>query len=69
MVDEGLGLSLYLSVDRLDHLVHGLSRYASSVKLITNAASKNADNKEIVRLKGIIAKLKKDEEVKVDEEV
>jgi hypothetical protein len=39
------------------------------VKLITNAASKNADNKEIVRLKGIIAKLKKEEEVEVDEEV
>ena len=47
----------------------GLSRYASRVKLITNAASKNADNKEIVRLKGIIAKLKKEEEVEVDEEV
>ena len=28
-------------------------RYASRVKLITNDASKNADNKEIARLKGV----------------
>lgn len=40
--------------------------YASRVKLITNDASKNADNKEINRLKGIIAKLKAGE--RVDEE-
>ncbi|KAK2562866.1 Kinesin-like protein KIN-14E [Acropora cervicornis] len=37
--------------------------YASRVKLITNDAQKNADNKEITRLKGIIAKLKKGETV------
>lgn len=37
--------------------------YASRVKLITNDAQKNADNKEINRLKGIIAKLKKGETV------
>ena len=41
--------------------------YASRVKLITNDASKNADNKEIARLKGIISKLKMGE--KVDEDV
>ncbi|XP_041465181.1 myosin-10-like [Lytechinus variegatus] len=40
--------------------------YASRVKLITNDASKNADNKEIARLKDVIAKLKKGETV--DEE-
>ncbi|KAK7116259.1 hypothetical protein V1264_001974 [Littorina saxatilis] len=40
--------------------------YASRVKLITNDASKNADNKEIARLKAVIAKLKMGE--KVDEE-
>ncbi|XP_057300384.1 early endosome antigen 1-like [Hydractinia symbiolongicarpus] len=40
--------------------------YASRVKLITNDASKNSDNKEIARLKGIISKLKKGE--KVDDE-
>ncbi|XP_019614504.1 PREDICTED: cingulin-like isoform X2 [Branchiostoma belcheri] len=40
--------------------------YASRVKLITNDAQKNADNKEITRLKGIIAKLKAGENV--DEE-
>ena len=28
-----------------------LNRYASRVKLITNDASKNADNKEVARLK------------------
>ncbi|XP_069137700.1 uncharacterized protein [Argopecten irradians] len=37
--------------------------YASRVKLITNDASKNADNKEIAKLKNIIAKMKKGEEV------
>ncbi|KAJ8029772.1 Kinesin-like protein KIN-14I [Holothuria leucospilota] len=42
--------------------------YASRVKLITNDASKNADNKEIARLKSIIAKLKSGETVG-DEEV
>ncbi|XP_074649983.1 uncharacterized protein LOC141905115 [Tubulanus polymorphus] len=41
--------------------------YASRVKLITNDASKNADNKEIARLKGIIDKMKKGESV--DEEL
>ncbi|EDO37229.1 predicted protein, partial [Nematostella vectensis] len=40
--------------------------YASRVKLITNDAQKNQDNKEISRLKGIIAKLKKGEAVDVD---
>ena len=37
--------------------------YAARVKLITNDASKNADNKEIARLKGIIARLKKGETI------
>ncbi|XP_052100281.1 putative protein tag-278 isoform X1 [Mytilus californianus] len=37
--------------------------YASRVKLITNQASKNSDNKEIARLKSIIAKLKAGEAV------
>ncbi|KAM7449659.1 hypothetical protein ABFA07_002571 [Porites harrisoni] len=37
--------------------------YASRVKLITNDAQKNSENKEIARLKGIIAKLKKGEAV------
>ena len=37
--------------------------YAARVKLITNDASKNADNKEIARLKGIIAKLKSGETI------
>lgn len=32
--------------------------YASRVKLITNTASKNAESKEIARLKGIIKALK-----------
>ena len=41
--------------------------YAARVKLITNDASKNADNKEIARLKGIIAKLKKGETVDDDD--
>ncbi|XP_028399082.1 kinectin-like [Dendronephthya gigantea] len=42
--------------------------YASRVKLITNDASKNAENKEIVRLKGIIAKLKQGESVDDEEQ-
>ncbi|XP_065060252.1 myosin-2 heavy chain-like [Rhopilema esculentum] len=41
--------------------------YASRVKLITNDASKNAESKEVARLKGIITKLKKGENV--EEEV
>ena len=40
--------------------------YASRVKLITNQASKNSDNKEIARLKSVIAKLKAGENI--DEE-
>ncbi|XP_072039085.1 uncharacterized protein [Amphiura filiformis] len=40
--------------------------YASRVKLITNDASKNADNKEIARLKKVIQKLKAGEEVDED---
>ena len=39
--------------------------------MITNDASKNADNKEIARLKGIIAKMKKGEsadDAEVEEE-
>ena len=43
--------------------------YAARVKLITNDASKNAENKEIARLKGIIAKLKKGEELAENEDV
>ncbi|XP_067665807.1 uncharacterized protein [Haliotis asinina] len=42
--------------------------YASRVKLITNDASKNADNKEILRLKGIIQKMKKGESVDEEEQ-
>ncbi|XP_022099013.1 myosin-9-like [Acanthaster planci] len=42
--------------------------YASRVKLITNDASKNADNKEIARLKEIIAKMKQGETVEVEED-
>nr|XP_034326344.1 myosin-11 isoform X3 [Crassostrea gigas] len=42
--------------------------YASRVKLITNDASKNAENKEINRLKNIIAKLKKGETINEDDE-
>ena len=41
------------------------------MKLITNAASKNAESKEISRLKGIIARLKKgqqEEEVDTGDE-
>ena len=30
-----------------------ISRYASRVKLITNDASKNAESKEVARLKGV----------------
>lgn len=41
--------------------------YASRVKLITNQASKNSDNKEIARLKSIIAKLKAGEKVEEEE--
>lgn len=41
--------------------------YAARVKLITNDASKNSDNKEIARLKGIIAKLQKGETVDENE--
>lgn len=41
--------------------------YASRVKLITNDASKNAENKEVARLKAIISKMKKGEVV--DEEL
>ena len=41
--------------------------YASRVKLITNDASKNADNKEIARLKSIIAKLKMGEKIADDD--
>lgn len=41
--------------------------YAARVKLITNDASKNADNKEIARLKGIITKLKKGEAIADDD--
>ncbi|XP_052794090.1 early endosome antigen 1-like isoform X2 [Mya arenaria] len=40
--------------------------YASRVKLITNDASKNADNKEIAKLKAIISKMKKGETLDVD---
>ncbi|XP_030832352.1 calmodulin-binding carboxy-terminal kinesin isoform X2 [Strongylocentrotus purpuratus] len=41
--------------------------YASRVKLITNDASKNSDNKEIARLKDVIAKLKKGETLDEEE--
>lgn len=43
-------------------------RYASRVKLITNDAQKNQDNKEIARLKSVIAKLKAGESVAEEEE-
>ena len=43
--------------------------YAARVKLITNDASKNAENKEIARLKGIITKLKRGEELAEDEDI
>ncbi|XP_012557643.2 uncharacterized protein LOC100213907 isoform X1 [Hydra vulgaris] len=42
--------------------------YASRVKLITNDASKNSESKEIARLKNIISKLKKGEQVEEDAE-
>ncbi|XP_071110400.1 uncharacterized protein [Haliotis cracherodii] len=42
--------------------------YASRVKLITNDASKNADNKEILRLKAVIQKMKKGEAVEEEEQ-
>ncbi|ESO98670.1 hypothetical protein LOTGIDRAFT_174085 [Lottia gigantea] len=41
--------------------------YASRVKLITNDASKNSDNKEIARLKSIIQKLKQGEDVEEED--
>ncbi|XP_064618815.1 myosin-9-like isoform X3 [Lineus longissimus] len=41
--------------------------YASRVKLITNDAQKNSDNKEIARLKGVISKLKAGEKVAEEE--
>ena len=37
------------------------------MKLITNSAAKNSESKEIARLKGIIAKLKKGEDVEGDD--
>lgn len=40
--------------------------YASRIKQITNNVSKNADNKEIIRLKTIINKIKKGEELEED---
>lgn len=40
--------------------------YASRIKQITNSVSKNSDNKEISRLKSIISKLKKGEEIDED---
>ena len=49
----------------MDETVISLT-YAARVKLITNDASKNADNKEIARLKAIIAKLQKGENVDED---
>ncbi|XP_060607664.1 nuclear anchorage protein 1-like [Ruditapes philippinarum] len=50
----------------MDETVISLT-YASRVKLITNDASKNADNKEIARLRNIIDKLKKGEAVQEEE--
>ncbi|XP_065843071.1 uncharacterized protein [Oscarella lobularis] len=41
--------------------------YASRVKLITNDAQKNADNKEIARLKATIAKLRKGENIEEED--
>lgn len=41
--------------------------YAARVKLITNDATKNAENKEINKLKAIIAKMKKGESVDVED--
>ena len=43
--------------------------YASRVKLITNDAQKNSDNKEITRLKGIIKKLQSGESLAPEEAV
>jgi kinesin family protein C2/C3 len=43
--------------------------YAARVKLITNDAQKNADNKEISRLKGIIKKLQAGQQLAADEAV
>lgn len=49
-------------------MVYGFThRYASRVKLITNDAQKNQDNKEVARLKGIITKLKAGESLDADE--
>ena len=41
------------SITNIRHLSHIVHSYASRVKLITNDASKNADNKEIARLKSV----------------
>lgn len=41
--------------------------YASRVKLITNDASKNADSREVARLKTIISKMKAGEAIEEDE--
>ncbi len=43
--------------------------YASRVKLITNDAQKNADSKEITRLKAIIKKLQTGESLSPEEAV
>ena len=50
------------------HPCYDYCSYASRVKLITNDAQKNSDNKEIARLKLLISKMKAGEEP-VDEEV
>lgn len=42
--------------------------YASRVKLITNDASKNAESKEVAKLKAMIAKLKKGEAVEEEDD-
>jgi len=41
--------------------------YASRVKTITNSATKASDSEEVVRLKGMIKRLKSGEEVKDDD--
>ena len=41
--------------------------YAARVKLITNDATKNAENREVSRLKAIIARLQKGEAITEDE--
>lgn len=46
---------------------HISGRYASRVKLITNDASKNADSREVARLRSIISKLKSGENIEEDE--